>query len=850
MDEILALQAQLASAQDAKSSFRLNERNVIELVGKLKKLGYLDDTLMHTLDGKEFVTVEQLRKEIAEEVRASGGRVPVFDLQSALNIDVHHCEREAKFLAADATAGLSLVEGELMTPAYFDGVAAEVEEELRELGVVAVADLARAHGLSADLMSRALRERVGDGGIVSGRMEGGLLYTPQYVARLTAQLRGAMRAALTPTTRDALVTNALRGCDGDGDGGDGGGGGVGDGRGAGAELTGSIVGELGKNVDASGLDGVFQRGAWQPAAYSRAQTAAVGDLYATAGIVTIDQATRMGVERPREYFEALDPTATRLDASFVSASVVEQLDSAVCEALGNDGWCECDVFIPPDLPSGDAGALLAATATVKSGGGGGGGGGGGVSRVGDLGVATRAYLDKIGARARELGTEAGIAAAKRRQLEASVKGGGGETAENAGKRSKKKKGGGGGGGGGRRGADDDDDGDADAFAITADDLEDDDDDGGRKRGGKKGKGGKRGGNKGGGGGGAAAATAAATAATTAAAEDDDDDWNVDVLAAEVARLTPDASETFCLDVAKRAWPSATRARVDAMKAASVAGDDARRRARARAAAACDEMTARARMFTRGAELLPDDAASQRHCAKTHVVPLVDAFFRAHADADLDDAAAAAAAAATSTSTSTSTTFAELSPKQREMAANSMPKDARSLALTLATEATSCKSPGAMLRALDDLAEALRARLKPHDKKAERLLARAHKKTIEDSLATCVDPAAALLLAVPLAFSNAKNRAVAINGRGVAAAVRYLSEDARALSEDDASFLKTFHADVAASLAGPAGPAGAEVGTSTGARETEGGESLEERLPELRRIAMEAKKAKSGGGEEE
>ena len=62
MDEILALQAQLASAQDAKSSFRLNERNVIELVGKLKKLGYLDDTLMHTLDGKEFVTVEQLRK--------------------------------------------------------------------------------------------------------------------------------------------------------------------------------------------------------------------------------------------------------------------------------------------------------------------------------------------------------------------------------------------------------------------------------------------------------------------------------------------------------------------------------------------------------------------------------------------------------------------------------------------------------------------------------------------------------------------------------------------------------------------------------------------------------------------
>ena len=42
MDEILALQAALQSAQDQKSSIRLSERNVVELVNKLKDLDLLD----------------------------------------------------------------------------------------------------------------------------------------------------------------------------------------------------------------------------------------------------------------------------------------------------------------------------------------------------------------------------------------------------------------------------------------------------------------------------------------------------------------------------------------------------------------------------------------------------------------------------------------------------------------------------------------------------------------------------------------------------------------------------------------------------------------------------------------
>jgi DNA-binding transcriptional ArsR family regulator len=379
MDEILALQAALATAQDTKSSIRLSERNIVELVNKLKSLDLLDDTLLYTLNGKEYLTEARLDAEIKREVKRSGGRVPVTDLQPALNVDVAHCERRARALAADASNGVALVEGELITPAYFDAVAAETDEELREAGVIGVGELARRHGLSADLMTKALRERV-EAGAVDGRLEGGSVYTPGYVRRLRAQLRGAMRAALVPTTRDALVANALRREDRHG---------VAD-----AALTGALLGDLargssggsagsagkrgsslrergGRNepADAENVaaDGALRGGAWHPAVYSRAQAAAVGEVYARAGVVTAEQAKRMGVADPSSYFEAMDikNRAVALGESFVAPRVVEQLDAAVRDALAeNGGWCECGALVPPDLPPADAPALLAATDAV------------------------------------------------------------------------------------------------------------------------------------------------------------------------------------------------------------------------------------------------------------------------------------------------------------------------------------------------------------------------------------------------------------------------------------------------------------------------------------------------------
>lgn len=187
----------------AVSQVRLSERNVVELVGKLQGAGLLGPDLLHTLNGREYLTQEQLRAEVQAAVESAGGRVPVVsrgirllwclqcgearpcqrsgapiprsalsawktlpdtmtgykparqlftsrdaiiwptalrltwplalqvDLPALLGVDLVHCERQAGAAVAEAGGQLQLVQGELITLAYFDALAADVADSLR-----------------------------------------------------------------------------------------------------------------------------------------------------------------------------------------------------------------------------------------------------------------------------------------------------------------------------------------------------------------------------------------------------------------------------------------------------------------------------------------------------------------------------------------------------------------------------------------------------------------------------------------------------------------------------------------------------------------------------------------------
>jgi len=569
-----------------------------------------------------------------------------------------------------------------------------------------------------------------------------VLHTAGYVTRLTAQLRGAVRAALTPTTRETLVQHALVAS-----------------TPAGAELTGSIVRDLAN--DAAVASGSFRGGAWHPTAYGRTKSFAVKEAYARDGLVTTATARRLGVDNLGEYFNTeLDPHGFALANSFVSKSTLERLDDAVREQLRAEGWCECAPLLPPDLPAGDGAALLALAPVLK-----------GIGTdadaaarlVSELSVATEKFVDDVvGGAARELGARLGREEGARRQLAAATGTGVG--------------------------------------TVAVDDSYDSDEDDHRVRG-KKGKNRAK----------ARKGKAISDERLVGPGAPTDAD-----IAAVVASVAPDASAGFCAAMGDLVRPLAMDAFRSALASFRDAAEERMRESRAIAAAALDEALPLARLFTRGVhDVLDSDDAARRHCAKTHCVPCADLFLRSRCHDEADGASVTS----------------ELTAKERDVAVAGLPIGAaRDAGVLLAKLCDQGDDPASIMSALDQLASATGVRLRPADKKTERTLLQTHRKGLEEKIAAVTDPAAALMLAMPLIFASTRSRAVAMTGRSLAAAIEAAGETS-SLPASEVDFLRGYRSDVMASLTG-----GGDVG------------GLAAKLPTLRRIALECTRSKGGDDE--
>ena len=67
----------------------------MDVVAKLKSLGLFPDDLLHTTNGREYITTSQVKKEIKMALEQCGGRVAIVDLPGLLNIDYSHSSAQA-----------------------------------------------------------------------------------------------------------------------------------------------------------------------------------------------------------------------------------------------------------------------------------------------------------------------------------------------------------------------------------------------------------------------------------------------------------------------------------------------------------------------------------------------------------------------------------------------------------------------------------------------------------------------------------------------------------------------------------------------------------------------------------
>ncbi|OWM68845.1 hypothetical protein CDL15_Pgr025032 [Punica granatum] len=350
-DELLELQRQFESAQQAKSSIRLSERNVVELVQKLHELQIIDFDLLHTVSGKEYITPEQLRYEMVSEVEKLG-RVSLIDLADSTGVDLYHVEKQAEYAVAD-NPGLMLIQGEIISQHYWDSVAEEINERLQECSQISLAELATQLHVGVELLTSILKPRLGT--MVKGRLEGGQLYTPAYVARVSAMVRGAARGITVPTNLSALwssLQHLLQEMDGA----------------SGIAVEGSFFQALfNGQVKEGQLLGSLRAGVyWTPTVFAGAQKECIDSFFSQNSFINYEMLNKLGISQPVQFLQSRYPDGLALVNAFAHPSLTEMVNAAVEDAIERGSWIDSLSVLPTSFGSQDASKILSHCQSLQS----------------------------------------------------------------------------------------------------------------------------------------------------------------------------------------------------------------------------------------------------------------------------------------------------------------------------------------------------------------------------------------------------------------------------------------------------------------------------------------------------
>ena len=90
--------------------------------------------LIFTTDGKEYVTLEHLKKEVCTELAANNGRASVSEIARNLTVDPVHVRKSAIELSQSKDNKVYLINDHVIGVAYFVKIANDVNEQLLEKG--------------------------------------------------------------------------------------------------------------------------------------------------------------------------------------------------------------------------------------------------------------------------------------------------------------------------------------------------------------------------------------------------------------------------------------------------------------------------------------------------------------------------------------------------------------------------------------------------------------------------------------------------------------------------------------------------------------------------------------------
>uniref|UniRef100_A0A8D3CCG8 E3 UFM1-protein ligase 1 n=1 Tax=Scophthalmus maximus TaxID=52904 RepID=A0A8D3CCG8_SCOMX len=337
-EEIRRLAADFQRAQFADTVQRLSERNCIEIIAKLVQERKLD--VVHTLDGKEYITPAQISREIRDELYVHGGRINIVDLQQILNVDWVHVENRASDIVR-SDKGVQLVLGQLIDGSYLDRLAEEVNDKLQEAGLISIAELCKSYDLPGDFLNEELSKRLGK--LIQGEMDQynrGVIFTPAFVARHKARIRGLFSAITRPTSVSSLI-GAF---------------------GFQEHLLYSVLEELVNTGRLKGcvVGGRQDKAVYIPDIYAKTQNAWVDSFLQQNGYLEFDALVRLGIPDPSSYIKKRFKSNKLLflRAACVGQGLVDQVEASVEEAVSSATWTDIQPILPSCLSMEDVGILI------------------------------------------------------------------------------------------------------------------------------------------------------------------------------------------------------------------------------------------------------------------------------------------------------------------------------------------------------------------------------------------------------------------------------------------------------------------------------------------------------------
>ena len=115
--------------------------------------------VIFTNDGKEYLTNQQLQKEIKDELWVCGGRVGLVELASSLNVDYSLVE-VASQNHSKGDRELHLVLGQLLSGRYLKNLCMQINEKLQQARTLAIPSLTKVYDPPADCLVEQVHERL------------------------------------------------------------------------------------------------------------------------------------------------------------------------------------------------------------------------------------------------------------------------------------------------------------------------------------------------------------------------------------------------------------------------------------------------------------------------------------------------------------------------------------------------------------------------------------------------------------------------------------------------------------------------------------------------------------------